>query len=290
MDSEEFKARLMSLAQDDTVPLRKIQAHITCYFKNELTIPYVKSIQTFVVRCGINKPGEVFSNVTRCSYPPNEYKNHIGIQRANYPGQQVFYCSMPTDSKFATASSTCIVETAWEHVKDWNIRRTYLTVSRWSTIRPLQLWILPFASISLNRNQDFRKIRENMTKLITDSYENPDEAVKMLMFLSDAFSSTDNKKAYYRITSAFYNSLLFFERWMSKPYDGLIYPSANTEGAGLNIVLKQHLIDTHTLYCDFVMMYSMQRNPTNPRYLNIMPASNGVIPREDGTFNFPAIF
>src|SRR6266568_1782058 len=103
MNFNDFKNLLHQLAQKEENNLREIQALITKYFKNK-AISHLESIQQFVVRCSLNKPGEVFRNISRCSYNPN-IKN-IPLQRCNYSEQQVFYCSMPTDTDFATASLT----------------------------------------------------------------------------------------------------------------------------------------------------------------------------------------
>jgi hypothetical protein len=285
MNFDEFKNKVLSLAEDERVELRTIQALVTRYFKNK-SIPFVESNHTFVVRCSINKEGEVFRNISRCSYPPDEYKSSIKIQRANYPEQQVFYCTMPTDSQFATATSTCVLETAWEHVEDVMKSRTYMTISKWRNDRPLNLWVLPFSEESCQRNKDFFLIRENMKRFINDRHGAGSEVEQALQFMSEAFSARMNKQVYYRISSAFYNSLLFYEKLIGKRYDGLLYPSANTECAGLNLVLKKDLVDNGTLRSELAMMFSMQRHPNNSKNLSVMPASNEAYPEEDGTIRF----
>jgi hypothetical protein len=71
--------------------------------------------------------------------------------------------------------------------------------------------------------------------------------------------------------------------------DGLMYPSANTEKAGINVVLKKELIDNAILKCELAMMWSMQRNPDNPKSLNIMPVSEVVHPGPSGELKFSYI-
>ncbi len=153
MNVSEFKKELLFLAENDSVELKELENFISDFFIHK-SLPHLESRNSFVVRCSINNSGEVFNNVSRCSYPPKNGKVKIKIQRANYPDQQVFYCTMPTDTKFASASSTAIVETAWQYIEDIKINRNYATLSRWDTSRPLNLWVLPFSEISCKKNND----------------------------------------------------------------------------------------------------------------------------------------
>ncbi len=282
----DFKNCILSLAEDERIELREIQAFITRYFKNK-AIPHLQSLQTFVVRCSMNNPGEVFKHISRCSYNPNV--DDIKLQRCNFPKQQVFYSSMYSDTDSASTSLTCVVETAWEHIEDLTVSRTYCTLSRWRNIRPLNLWVLPFSEVSAAKNRDMKRIKETMNKFIREK-NNYSELRKSLEFMSEVFSERKNKLLYYRISSSFYNSLLYFEKFMSQNYDGLIYPSANTEGAGINLVLKKDLVDNKILFGEVAVMYSIQRLPDNLKHLNIGPASNETLVDENGGLNFTKIY
>ena len=285
MTFNDFKNGVITLAEDESIELKQIESFVTNHFKDK-AIPQLQSIQTFVVRCSMNNPGEVFKNISRCSYNPNI--DDIKLQRCNYPKQQVFYCSMFSDTDLASTSLTCIVETAWEHIEDLNTSRTYCTLSRWQNIRPLNLWVLPFSEVSAEKNRDIKRIKETMDKFITEKH-NYLELRTSLEFMSEVFSERENKRVYYRISAAFFNALLFFESFMSQNYDGLIYPSANTEGAGINLVLKKELIDNRTLRGDVAVMYSIQRSPSNPKHLNAGPASNEAWVAENGEIHFTTI-
>lgn len=287
MNFEIFRDKVLNLAHDRNSSLRQIQALITHFFKNKY-ITHLGSLQQYVVRCSMNGSGEVFKNITRCSYNPQTHD--IKLQRCNYPEQQVFYCSMYSDTDLASSSMTCIVETAWEHIENFEETRTYCTLSRWQCTRPLRLWVLPFSEQSCQKNRDFKRIRETMTGLISNSDRDKDEMIKPLEFMSDIFSKRNDKQVYYKISSAFYNSLLFYEKFFETKYDGLIYPSANTEGAGLNIALKKELIDDKTLFCDVATMYSILRSPRNPKNITAVPASNNAWTEDNGRLRFTTIF
>ncbi len=160
--------------------------------------------------------------------------------------------------------------------------RLYCTISRWRTKRPLKLWVLPFAQMSTGRNEDFEPIKKNALRSIQNHFIKSPQLIKDIEYISDLFCTKADKDIVYRITSAFYNALLNFD----SSYDGLAYPSANTEGAGFNVVLNTDLVDNNTLFCDLTMMYSIQRVPNNIKGLKCMPASNIVLPGIDGSLDF----
>jgi len=215
MEFLEFKTMILQYAEDENIDSGKIEELIVDFFKRK-AIPNLESIQKFVVRCSINNPGEVFKNTSRCSYNPNP--KSIGLQRCNYPKQQVFYCSMYSDTDLAFSSLTCIVETAWEHIEDLTTMRTYCTLSRWQCKRPLQLWVLPFSELSCEKNRDFKKIRMNMTNIL-DKHIGSKEIIQSLEFMSDVFCERKNKRLYHRISSSFYNALCVFEKYKNRrPY------------------------------------------------------------------------
>jgi hypothetical protein len=123
-----------------------------------LAIADSRSAHAFVVRASINNPSEVFNKISRCSYPPDCLRDKIKIQRANYPGQQVFYCTVPLRDGFAGSQATCVLETAAEYIEDENLDRFYLTISRWDCKRPLNLWVLPFCKEACENNAEWEEI------------------------------------------------------------------------------------------------------------------------------------
>lgn len=144
---------------------------------------------------------------------------------------------MFSDTDDATTSSTCLVETAWEYVEDLTKPTCIFTLSRWILFRKLTLWALPFLKLACQKNRDFQKIRSEMQLQINTKFPGDNEPITALEYMSDIFSRRNNKKMYYNITSAFFNALLFFEKYKNVSLDGLVYPSANTDGAGMNVAL-----------------------------------------------------
>jgi hypothetical protein len=226
----------------------------------------------------------VFKNISRCSYPP--HINKIKLQRANYPGQQVFYCTYPSETRNSSASLTCIVETAWEHIEDLDRARSFTTLSRWELSRPLNLWVAPFSELCCNQNPEYNRISKDFADYFIRSGEINNDAIQFLGFISEIFCRKVEKGKAYKITSAFFNYLLSVEKAKGMNLDGLLYPSANTLGAGINLVLKKELVDDGTLICSNVVMYAIERDPGNLTHLRINDISNAASPDQNGNFGF----
>jgi hypothetical protein len=270
--------RLASLHLDHQ---QEIQDLITYFYGDKGTI-MLPCDNKFVVRASLNNDNKIFTNVQRCSYPP-DYKR-ISLQRCNYRGQQVFYCSMYSDTDFTDTSLTCLIETAKETL-DNNIDRKYITLSRWELVRPLNLWVLPFCDVSCNKNRDFKKYRDEAIDEI-NQYKNSQEVIKSLEYMSNVFCQSRNKNLYYKISSAYFNSLLLYEKINGFFCDGLAYPSANTEGAGINVVLKKEVIVSKIIYCSSATMYLMERNHSRWNDISWFPASDTAFVKQDGNFSF----
>ena len=71
-------------------------------------------------------------------------------------------------------------------------------------------------------------------------------------------------------------------------YDALIYPSANTKGEGMNIVLTKDYVDKKSIYCDLVVLYQINRNPNNYKSIWFLPYAYAV-PDENGNLTFKPI-
>lgn len=283
MTFDEFKDKIEFLAGLDEDNLRKIQGLITFFFKNK-PIPFVECPNKFVVRASKNKEGEIFSNVSRCSYNP--IPETISLQRCNYPNQQIFYCSLYSNTKLASTTITCLVETGWEYMEDVNIRSCKFTLSRWALKRPLKLYVLPFSKISIEKNNDIKNINENISTQINSRFENTYEIFTSLKYISDVFCKRVDKNKYYKISFAFFNSLIFYQQYNKTSFDGLLYPSANTEGAGINLAIYKEIIDQKILECDLATIYMVNRNPDNSKHLIALPISNNSLVSPLGNLYF----
>ncbi|MFP5040050.1 hypothetical protein [Parasediminibacterium sp. JCM 36343] len=259
------------------------------YCAGKVILPNYELNCPFIGRCRPNeyssKKSEVFSKVCEISYKKVEIKQG----RCNYDDQQVFYGALNCLSSNATTISTIVAETCMDFIINETENLKYLTVSRWIVARPLNIVILPFSKASFTQNETFRFAKESfendlnsigMRDDFIDSY------TEFLEFMSDIFCKIENKKLYYRISSAFYNFIMDAAKEDMIDFDGLVYPSANTDAAGANICLKKELVKNEILYCERVQMVKGTRSNQNKKQLNFYPASNEAFVKADKTFEF----
>jgi len=291
MDLKEFKDKILKAAFTSTFRLKLIENLIKEHFMT-LPIPTVDLHQPFLARCRYNRNGEVFGNVSQLSYNP--VKKNITLQRCNYARQQVFYGAISSKTSQASIMSTAIVETCMEYIKQDDVDSHYLTLSRWQIKRPLSVFILPYAKDSISKNEDFKKAKNNYDQILTDLTKN--DTVKLnhlkssLEFISEIFCKYENKANYYKISSAYFNFIMQAAERKNIQIDGLVYPSANTEAAGMNIVLKKDIVDDGTIYCDRAIMYKGLRNRRQFKNFMFADASNESIVDANKKIFFSAIW
>lgn len=289
MDLKIFKKELYSKASDITVPMHIIEDHFSILLKS-IKIPYVFCNPPYLMRSSLNNLNEIFPNVSRCSYNPIVEK--INLQRCNYPEQQVFYCCVPSESKQVSSSLTTLLETGIEYITNKNRQASIFTLSKWCTLRPLLLYMLPFSTISFEKNKDFRILNERIRPYIDTEFHNrPDEKKAFFEFfemMCNIFITQEQKQFYYRMSAAFYNALVKRAKKENFKMDGLLYPSANTQASGMNAVLKKELIDNKIIFCEEVSMHEMERHESDPYTVGFLKVSDTLKPDENG--NFKLIF
>jgi hypothetical protein len=291
MKVSDFKNKLFQLV-DDFGPQEEIEKTICDFFVTKPALTLSASYP-FLARARINVSGEIFSKTSQLSYNPDPSK--INMQRANYAGQQVFYGAAPAETKYADVQSTALVEACMKHVRDHSISYVYLTIGKWIVHRPLRLTILPFSSLSVEKNDDFKRANENYESMFAETFgDKSSEAIRYfkdsLEFMSDIFCQINNKEKCYPISAAYYNGLYKFSEKKKIYLDGLIYPSANTEAAGMNITLRKETIDDGSVSLDSAIMVKMQRNPSNPKLITFQLVSDEQKPDVHGNFSFKHVW
>jgi hypothetical protein len=313
------KEVLLKMADDKSTSPKDIEYFFNQFFTHVRPLLPITPIKfNFLLRCsknddGIENPKSdriVFNNIKQCSYPPDEHKDKISLQRCNYKGQQVFYASapeiiIPTTEKDSTLMAyTALCETVWDDMCNTEINRGYATFSKWKVQRELWILALPFSQEACNKNPGLAKAREIFENKLKDICLGNDIKFTFFRdfheFLSCLFHSNDNKDSSYKITSAFFNTLITFPMERHPNFkkngepkncsvDGLLYPSASTGALGNNICLKKELLDNKIVTGEEVEMYSFRKYPNSLKESNIISASNRVVPDVNGNFKFAYI-
>lgn len=279
IDLSNLKEKLWNLASDETISVFEIETFIRT-FLNRKPLPLISIAYQSYCRCSLNEKGEIFSTVNRCSYNPNADK--VKLQRCNYEHQQVFYAAVPKDAE-VKCSGTAILEVSWEHISNLMLEYYFVTLSRWTTKRNLNVFFFPDITDTETDSIGVKIERDLMNATGIDQQQIP-YYQDVLNLFREILSAKQDKRIWYRISSAFYNCIMRFTRDQGQQIDGMIYSSANTERLGTNIVLNKAIIDSNVMSCDYVQMWMARRNPSNPKDIWYFPVSDGVEPNVNGTF------
>jgi hypothetical protein len=296
MNLEEFKKQMDTLSAGDGNQ-SEIEDLIRSYFIGK-AIPHVEANYQYLARARPNnQPGElpqVFSRKDQLLYPPNP--DRIPLGRANYKGEQVFYGAMKGGEGLGYWANTALMEVSFEYyVKDLNCNRQPITLSRWTINRPLFISVLPFSKKCLEKNPEFKKMADEISPIIetTFSHRTEDERKSLiadLEYISDLFCDREKKPNCYKISAAYYHVIREMYIREYRPIDGLLYPSACTDAAGMNIVLDKSVVDSKAIELDLIQMVTMQRAPNDPMHLSFPEISKECIPDSNGRFNIGSIW
>ena len=244
----------------------------------------------FLIRTSLLDKNETCSNVSRCSYVPDLFKNRISLQRCNLEGQQVFYASIPGGmTNFNDGAQPSLMETTMQKIIDeptFDARQA--AASRWQIKQQPLFWFLPHYADSIKNNENFRFLFTQFDDVLRKTSTNNEQYqnfTEKLNYLSELFCRNDNKEKTYKVTAKYYNKVMDLLKPPDSSYDALIYPSANTNGEGMNIVLTKDYLDKKNIYCDLVVLYSIDRNLNNDKNIRFTPFAQ-AIPDEFGNLDF----
>ena len=196
----------------------------------------------FLIRTSLLDKNETCLNVSRCSYVPDLFKNRISLQRCNLEGQQVFYASIPGGmTNFNDGAQPSLMETTMQKIIDeptFDARQA--AASRWQIKQQPLFWFLPHYADSIKNNENFRFLFTQFDDVLRKTSTNNEQYqnfTEKLNYLSELFCRNDNKEKTYKVTAKYYNKVMDLLKPPDSSYDALIYPSANTNGEGINIFL-----------------------------------------------------
>lgn len=243
----------------------------------------------FIIRTSLLNENETCKNVSRCSYVPDCLKENIPLQRCNIEKQQLFYASVPGGMlNLGDGAQPSLMETTIQKIIDdptFNLRDA--AISRWRIkVQPV-FWYLPHYSHSIVKNQNFKSLHDQFDTFLRNDCETEDyqNFTEKLNYLSELFCRNYNRERTYIVTAAYYNAVIRLFKPFNNDYDALIYPSANTEGEGMNIVLTKEYVDRKSMYCDLVVLYKIIRNPDDFKNIRFIPYAQAK-PDENGNLDF----
>jgi hypothetical protein len=188
----QLKALIESFRDDDDIEIETIAIFFRRLIR-EIVTPFLDISYPFVVRSSANDDGEVFPNISRCSYNPKI--KSICLRRCNYKEQQVFYGAIPASMLNIDAGTTALLETSMDYVKDISIKSKHFTLSRWQLKRPLKVFVLPFSEQSAKTNRDFEEMNRIFDKFLSETFLDKDVCRfyrNFLEYISEIFPALRN--------------------------------------------------------------------------------------------------
>jgi|GEM_PF-3167550 len=193
---------------------------------------------TMIFRARPNENDEEFTSVDQISY----LKEPVKFGRAHRPGSPMFYGSIASPEK--EDGFDCIATIIAESMAIFRNKfpvesEKKLTIGRWSTNDDLCVIGMIFNKTFLENNIYFRDLKNDYLTFLDQHRNNPFQ-IEFLNFISDEFMKTsidsDND---YKLSAAFVEAMLKGKYEL----DGIIYPSARTEGKYLDIALTPKCVN-----------------------------------------------
>ena len=288
MESNEYIEQLLHLAKSPSISSKELTASVQNLIR-QTPLAFHKLDIPFIVRTCVLEPNEYCNHIYRCSFNPDCTK--IPLQRCNYEKQQVFYGTIPGGMlNLSDAAQSAFLETCFDRIKDDpTFTNRFIVATRWNLKNSPYLWSLPFNEGSTELNQHFKFLYSQYDNILKESSLNEVEYnhnKAKARFISILFWTNENKKLVYRVTSTFFNEICgLLNPLLPEKIDGLIYPSANTKGEGMNIALVKDFITEENIECSHAVLYAYKRDPKNPKSISFQPLEN-CTPSKDGEIEF----
>jgi hypothetical protein len=285
-----YKEKFERLVTDKTISKKNFDSSIEDLVSHTPLGAMQLKDTPFLIRTSVLDKSEICTNVSRCSYVPDSIRDRIPLQRCNFERQQVFYASIPGGMvNFHDGAQPSLLETAMQRIIDdptFDLREA--AASRWRIKTQPMFWYLPHYEDSINKNKNFEFLYNHFDSYLKSNsktnevYQNFKEK---LNYLSGLFCRNHDREKTYKVTAAYYNKVMNIYKRFNCNFDALIYPSANTRGEGMNIVLTKDYVDINNIYCDLVVLYIIKRHTNNPKSIGFMPYAQ-ALPDENGNLDF----
>jgi len=236
-------------------------------------IPIVYLRDRKILRSRTNENEEFFASAKDLTYPP---VCNAKLNRLSADGEPMFYGSLFSRS---FAANNCyprvvnILETcdSFRHMdEDGSIM---VTVGNWAANRDLKLLAFPLASYSRSFAES-EDIRDQYNKIKGKYSKESRDFAKYIGYLL----SQERRSCLYEITSAVAHYVLYDDT-RTNSLDGILYPSVQTAGEGLNVCLKPEVADEALDLLGARKQELLKRG----KYVSVIDVADAIV-GEDGNF------
>lgn len=211
---------------------KKPREEIISLMRQVGSIPSVVTILhpgRLIVRGRVYTEGEDFTSIQSHSYNPIPGKKY---QRANIPGQSIFYGAVTSDVEEEPLARFTIL-TEISNTLSHKEEREKVMFSAWRVIEDISLYSIIQSKNYQTPNNQILELEKRFNNEIRDN-----KVRKFTDFIASEFAKSDIADDYYYMISAWFSYFVY------QTFDGIYYPSVRIDGAGMNVAILPEIVDT----------------------------------------------
>lgn len=179
---------------------------------------------------------DIFGYIYELSYPPKEYAR---TDRASLEGKPMFYASIFTKEVEKSHAYPRIIS-ALETIPLLRAKGTsgqnLITQSVWMIDEEVHAYSFPLSSQYKRACSEIYMLNSDWDKVLKNEYS--EDSIEFFSFIGDLMAKP-NESCIYDITATSIDFILeHFD------FDGVLYPSVQAEGQGMNICIKPDVVDS----------------------------------------------
>lgn len=179
---------------------------------------------------------DIFGYIHELSYPPKEYAR---TDRASLEGKPMFYASIFTKEVEKSHAYPRIIS-ALETIPLLRAKGTsgqnLITQSVWMIDEEVHAYSFPLSSQYKRACSEIYMLNSDWDKVLKNEYS--EDSIEFFSFIGDLMAKP-NESCIYDITATSIDFILeHFD------FDGVLYPSVQAEGQGMNICIKPDVVDS----------------------------------------------
>lgn len=179
---------------------------------------------------------DVFGYIHELTYPPKE---HARTDRASIEGKPMFYASIFTKEVEKTHAYPRLIS-ALETIPLLRDKGTnglnLITQSVWMIDEEVHVYSFPLSSQYKRACSEINILNSDWDKVLKNEYS--EDSIEFFSFIGDLMAKP-NESCLYEITAACIDFIL--EHY---DFDGVLYPSVQAAGQGINICIKPDVVDS----------------------------------------------
>lgn len=259
-----------------------------CYLLRRFPLPPVQISDRRILRARRNFNGEIFAEQHEISYNTT-CPERLSLGRFNRPGEALFYGSLPTISDKVDFFLTAACEACKDFFDHTSSEDVFdLTFGAWG-VKKFTAICLCLEKKHLAANERMKEYIEYFTQKLRENCNaaSYNFIINTLESISNLSAIKDKNEGTYFVLTAFFCAIREVYKNDKEQINGIVYPSAETHGNGLNVVLTPNAVDTY-LRLEEVLMYRVSRVGENRKTLDIFPVTD-IVPVVDRKFQFVEI-